>query len=61
MVGKQARVPMLLRNVGDGGGRAEEASDEDHWMALVSEARSTSSRIKIWTASSVAALIHSNE
>ena len=34
MVGKQARVPMPLRNVGDVGGRVEEASDEDHWMAL---------------------------
>lgn len=34
MVGKRASVPMPLRNVGVVGGRAEEASDEDHWMAL---------------------------
>ena len=60
MVGKRASVPMLLRNVGDGGGRAEEASDEDHWMALAKRGQ-TSSRIKIWTASSVTALIHSSE
>ena len=25
---------MLLGDVGNGGGRAEEASNEDHWMAL---------------------------
>ena len=34
MVGKCGSVPMLLGNDGDAGGRAEEASYEDHWMAL---------------------------
>ena len=34
MVGKWASVPMPLRNVGDVDDRVEEASDEDHWMAL---------------------------
>ena len=34
MIGKGGSVPMPLRNDGDVGGRAEEASDEDHWMAL---------------------------
>ncbi len=34
MVGRRGSVPMPLGNDEDVAGRAEEASDEDHWMAL---------------------------